>query len=170
MAEYCHRAYFWLRPTQYTPLALGLTDLGSSTERWMRALVAERLAFKAFKAGPTQCSFGVKRSCLRIPFGFGASKSVHWVGKSLFTKSTRRKENLQRLPSRRGGSVLKNAKAPARSVRVLERIPFRFEHNLHGERSSCTLLPRNRQRSVRSGAIDAEWCARRPCAGQPSLC
>jgi hypothetical protein len=52
----------------------------------------------------------------------------------------------------------------------LERIPLRFEHSLHGERSSCTLLPRNRQRSVRSGAIDAEWCARRPCAGQPSLC
>jgi hypothetical protein len=37
-------------------------------------------------------------------------------------------------------------------------IPLRFEHSLHGERSSCTLLPRNRQRSVRSGAIDAEWC------------
>src|SRR5215813_6853723 len=54
--------------------------------------------------------------------------------------------------------------------RELERIPLRFEHSLHGERSSCTLLPRNRQRSVRSGAIDAEWCARRPCAGQPSLC
>ena len=53
---------------------------------------------------------------------------------------------------------------------ILERIPLRFEHNLHGERSSCTLLPRNPQRSVRSGAIDAEWCARRPCAGQPSLC
>src|SRR5262249_47258882 len=52
----------------------------------------------------------------------------------------------------------------------LERIPLRFEHSLYGERSSCTLLPRNRQRSVRSGAIDAEWCARRPCAGQPSLC
>jgi hypothetical protein len=84
MAEYCHRAYFWLRPTQYTPLALGLTDLGSSTERWMRALVAERLAFKAFKAGPTQCSFGVKRSCLRIPFGFGASKSyIGWETVSL---------------------------------------------------------------------------------------
>jgi hypothetical protein len=45
----------------------------------------------------------------------------------------------------------------------------RYEHSLHGERSSCTLLPRNRQRSVRSGAIDADWCARRPCAGQPSL-
>src|SRR5215471_18653816 len=53
---------------------------------------------------------------------------------------------------------------------VLERIPLRFEHSLHGERSSCTLLPRNRPRSVRSGAIDAEWCARRPCAGQPLLC
>lgn len=52
----------------------------------------------------------------------------------------------------------------------LEQIPLRFEHSLHGERSSYTLLPRNRQRSVRSGAIDAEWCARRPCAGQPSLC
>jgi hypothetical protein len=52
----------------------------------------------------------------------------------------------------------------------LERIPLRFEHSLHGERSSCTLLPRNRQRSVRSGAIDAEWCARRPCAGHPSFC
>jgi superfamily I DNA/RNA helicase len=52
----------------------------------------------------------------------------------------------------------------------LEQIPLRFEHSLHGERSSCTLLPRNRKRSVRSGAIDAEWCARRPCAGQPSLC
>lgn len=52
----------------------------------------------------------------------------------------------------------------------LERIPLRFEHSLHGERSSCTLLPRNRPRSVRSGAIDAEWCARRPCAGQPLLC
>src|SRR6516225_2407713 len=45
----------------------------------------------------------------------------------------------------------------------------RYEHSLHGERNSCTLLPRNRQRSVRSGAIDADWCARRPCAGQPSL-
>jgi len=33
---------------------------------------------------------------------------------------------------------------------TLERIPLRFEHSLHGERSSCTLLPRNRQRSVRS--------------------
>src|SRR5262249_33751125 len=54
--------------------------------------------------------------------------------------------------------------------KLLERIPLRFEHSLYGERSSCTLLPRNRQRSVRSGAIDAEWCARRPCAGQPSLC
>src|SRR6516162_3945894 len=54
--------------------------------------------------------------------------------------------------------------------RELERIPLRFEHSLHGERSSCTLLPRNRPRSVRSGAIDAEWCARRPCAGQPLLC
>src|SRR5262245_17597173 len=59
----------------------------------------------------------------------------------------------------------------ARAARgILERIPLRFEHSLYGERSSCTLLPRNRQRSVRSGAIDAEWCARRPCAGQPSLC
>src|SRR5262249_6262966 len=57
-----------------------------------------------------------------------------------------------------------------KSNRYLERIPLRFEHSLYGERSSCTLLPRNRQRSVRSGAIDAEWCARRPCAGQPSLC
>ena len=58
-----------------------------------------------------------------------------------------------------------------RSMRAqhLERIPLRFEHSLHGERSSCTLSPRNRQRSVRSGAIDAEWCARRPCAGQPSF-
>jgi ABC-type uncharacterized transport system substrate-binding protein len=52
----------------------------------------------------------------------------------------------------------------------LERIPLRFEHSLHGERSSCTLLPRHRQRCARSGAIDAEWCAHRPCAGRPSLC
>src|SRR6516164_6857673 len=58
----------------------------------------------------------------------------------------------------------------AKIAYILERIPLRFEHSLHGERSSCTLLPRNRQRSVRSSAIDAEWCARRPCAGQPSLC
>src|SRR5262245_41487052 len=74
-------------------------------------------------------------------------------------------------------SVVQAAQSAARRlglettvINVLKRIPLRFEHSLHGERSSCTLLPRNRPRSVRSGAIDAEWCARRPCAGQPLLC
>src|SRR5262249_26400403 len=73
----------------------------------------------------------------------------------------------------KNGKVINEMTGDAFGHRVgedLERIPLRFEHSLHGERSSCTLLPRNRPRSVRSGAIDAEWCARRPCAGQPLLC
>jgi hypothetical protein len=32
MAEDRRRAYFWLRPTQYTPFALGLIDLSSSAQ------------------------------------------------------------------------------------------------------------------------------------------
>jgi hypothetical protein len=116
MAEYCHRAYFWLRPTQYTPLALGLTDLGSSTERWMRALVAERQLLRPARRSAYLVS--VKRSCLRIPFGFGASKSyIGWEKVSLRNPPVEKKI-FNAFHRERGASVLKNAKAPASSVRV----------------------------------------------------
>jgi hypothetical protein len=38
----------------------------------------------------------------------------------------------------------------------LEQIPLTYEHSLHGERSSCTVLLGNWQLFARSYAIDAE--------------
>ena len=58
----------------------------------------------------------------------------------------------------------------ALKLRLLEQIPLRFEHSRRGERSSCILLPENRQLYVRSCAPDAGSFVQPPCASEPSLC
>src|SRR5262245_2219759 len=106
---------------------------------------------------------------------FALENLVHVVGNTGKCRCAAKSTICWRCSRVKGSMSVRRATTRPRSTAAtadskLERIRLKFEHSLRVERSSCILLPGNRQLCVRSCAPGVGWCAPPPCADEPSPC